>query len=202
MKKKISALLACIILVLSALFLFGCEKDLELTDADAERLLKNLIPRSHEINVILFGSGLRAVPEGYEEAHQSTAYFDVDPDCGYTSIQQIKTSAEQVYSKEYLKEIFIPLFEGVQKLDVDDGALDSSVSARYKEIGGKLKVDVSNEGVSIRGRADVISAWVIEKTPDYVKCKANCVFESGETFEAEYYLTYEDNLWVLYSPSY
>ncbi len=201
MKTRITAILLSLSMLLCAFALSGCKKKLELSDYEADMILRDLVPRSHALNVIFFGEGLKAVDSAYEKEHSETAYFEVSKDENYTSIQEIKNVAELVYSKKYLSEIYIPAFEGIEKTE-NDGALDTSVSPRYKEINGKLSVDVSNKGLEIRGRTTVISAWVTEKTHEYVRCEAICLDEDGKSFNTEFLLTYENDIWVLHSPTY
>lgn len=198
-KKIVSIISAVIVLTVSVCFA-GCSKPLEISDADAERILKDIVPKSYEINDIFFGEGLKAVDEAYTEEHTGTAYYPVRDDCGYSSISEIKYAAEEVYSGNYLKEVYVAAFEGMNSSG-EDGGVDSSYSARYKEIDGKLNVNVNATKLAIRNKMTVISAKVAESTPEYVKCDVTYE-ENGKKNRTYLYLTCESDIWLLYSPTY
>ncbi len=201
-KTKSIAVLLAIITALS--FIVGvfasCSKPLKISDEEALTVLKDLVPKSYDINVIFFGEGLPAVDEAYKEEHSETAYFKVRDDVPYSSINDIKAAAEKVYSKRYLDGIYVGAFKGVAT-ESSDGMVDASVSPRYKEIGGKLMVDVSVAPKQIRGRLEVISAEVTKKTPGYVIVSMT-YSENGKQSVADAYLTLENDVWLLDGPTY
>ncbi len=191
----------CLLLLLLSLSLVACgEKDLEITEEEANAVLKELVPRSYELNVIFFGEGL-AVENPPAVKPTSVTYRPVTADCGYTSIAQIMAKAEKVYSKRYLDGIYVAAFIGVAS-ESSDGMLDTNVSPRYQEIGGKLQADVAAQVKDIRGRLEVVSATVEGATPTYVTTKATCRDESGNTVTITVLLTIENGVWLLDSPTY
>ena len=199
--KSIALLLAITAILLAIVAGFSsCSKPLEISDEEALTVLKDLVPKSYDINVIFFGEGLPAVDEAYEQEHTSTAYFKVRDDVPYSSVQDIKNAAEKVYSSRYLDGIYVGAFKGVAT-ESSDGMLDASVSPRYREIGGELMVDVSVAPKAIRGRLEVISAEVTKKTSKYVKISMT-YSENGKQAVTDAYLTLEDDVWLLDSPTY
>jgi len=196
--KRILILLLLPILVMTSV---SCaEKNLEITVEEATEVLKELVPRSHELNVIFFGEGL-PVENPPDTKPTSVTYQPVAADCGYTSISQIMEKAEQVYSARYLDGVYVAAFIGVAA-ESDDGMLDTTVSPRYQEIGGKLQADTAAQVKNIRGRLEVVSATVEGATPTYVTTKATCRDEDGNTVTLTVLLTWENGVWLLDSPTY
>ncbi len=200
MKLKVySLVLALLIAVLG--MLSSCAAPLKISDEEALEVLKDLVPKSYDINVIFFGEGLAAVDEAYEEEHDKAAYFKVAEDCGYSSIGEIKAAAEKVYSNKYLEDVYVTMFQGLAS-ESSEGTLDTSFSPRYREIGGQLMVNVARKGLNIRPRLEVISAEVTKKTSKYVKVETSCRDKDGKTETFEILLTKENDVWLLDSPTY
>lgn len=198
MIKRIMAVLAAV-LVLFSLAACHRRKPLEISDEEALAVLRDLVPRSYELNVIFFGEGLPAV--GAEGEYTDTTYLPVTDDCGYASIRQIKAAAEKVYSLSYLQGVYVPVFEGLVATS-EDGLLDNNLSARYKEFYGRLYVDVAHDRVDIRGRLTVTACAVKKKTPDYVSVLTECLDENGEKVTTTFLLTLENDVWLLDGPTY
>ncbi len=196
MKRVLILLLALAL----ALPLFSCSKPkpLKISEEEAYEVLCDLVPRSYEFNVIFFGEGLPHEGGEYED----TTYVEVDlAESKYGSIPEIKVEVEKVYSKRYLKSIYINMFVG-SKTTSQDGLLDNDVSPRYKVIDGKLMIDASYDEVDIMGRLTVVSTAVVKKTPKYVSVDAVCQDESGNEIEKRFFLTYENGVWLLDGPTY
>ncbi len=196
MKKILVLLLALAV----ALPFASCSKPkpLKISEEKAHEVLCDLVPRSYEFNVIFFGEGLPHENGVYED----TSYVEVDlTKTKYTSIPAIKNEVERVYSKRYLKSIYINMFVG-SKTTSSDGLLDNDVSPRYKVIDGKLMIDASYDEVNIMGKLTVVSTKVVKKTPEYVSVDAVCLDESGNEIEKRFFLTYENGVWLLDGPTY
>lgn len=173
-------------------------KPLKISEEEAYEVLSTLVPRSYEFNVIFFGEGLPHEDGEYED----TTYVEVDlAESKYGSIPEIKTEVERVYSKRYLKSIYINMFVGSKTTD-KDGLLDNDVSPRYKVIDGKLMIDASYDEVDIMGRLTVVSTAVVKKTPKYVSVDAVCLDEGGNEIEKRFFLTLENGVWLLDGPTY
>ncbi len=195
--KRILVLFLSLVLAAS---MFSCSKPkpLKISEEEAYEVLCDLVPRSYEFNVIFFGEGLPHEDGEYED----TTYVEVDlAESKYGSIPEIKTEVEKVYSKRYLKSIYINMFVG-SKTTSSDGLLDNDVSPRYKVIDGKLMIDASYDEVDIMGRLTVVSTAVVKKTPKYVSVDAVCQDESGNEIEKRFFLTLENGVWLLDGPTY
>ncbi len=201
MRKKYAGVISALFVLGLILSLFAsCSLPLKISDEEALAVLTDLVPKSYDINVIFFGGGLPAVEEAYEEEHTSTAYFKVREDCGYSSVDEIKTAAGKVYSSRYLDGVYVAAFQGVAS-ESADGMVDMSLSARYKEIGGALMVNVAADARNIRGKLTVVSAEVTKKTSKYV-IVSTTVTEDGKESVMNIYLTVENGVWLLDSPTY
>jgi len=196
-------LLLLVALVLATGTVAACapaEEPLEITEEEALRVLKDLVPRSYDLNVIFFGEGLPL--EGMPETKPATLfYLPVSADSPYTKISDVKKAAAAVYSSRYLAGVYVAAFEGVAA-ESTDGLLNTSVSPRYTEYGGKLHGDASAEAKDIRGRLEVLSATVGRCTPEYVTTRVTCREEDGDTVEVTILLTLENGVWLLDSPTY
>lgn len=195
--KRFLVLLLSLVLTVS---MFSCSKPkpLKISEEEAYEVLCDLVPRSYEFNVIFFGEGL---PHEHGE-YEDTTYVEVDlGKSKYSSIPEIKVEVERVYSKRYLKSIYVNMFVG-SKTTSSDGLLDNDVSPRYKEIEGKLMIDASYDEVNIMGKLTVVSTAVVKKTPKYVSVDAVCQDENGNEINKRFFLTLENGVWLLDGPTY
>lgn len=192
------------LLLLGLALLSGCTPKAPPLEIDAETALavvKDLVPRSYEMNVLFFGAGL-PLSEAPTKDDDQTEYIAVSDDCGYASIAQIKTAAEEIYSKRYLNGVYIAAFVGVTSVG-EDGGLDTSVSPRYREIGGKLTMDAHTAvNTNMRGRLTVEAVTVESSTAEYVTTTALCRTEDGQSLTMTVLLAYENGVWLLDSPTY
>jgi len=195
--KRILVLLLSLVLTVS---MFSCSKPkpLKISEEEAYEALCDLVPRSYEFNVIFFGEGLPHEDGEYD----NTTYVEVDlGKSKYSSIPEIKVEVERVYSKRYLKSIYVNMFVG-SKTTSSDGLLDNDVSPRYKDIDGKLMIDASYDEVNIMGKLTVVSTAVVKKTPKYVSVDAVCQDENGNEINKRFFLTLENGVWLLDGPTY
>ena len=105
---------------------------------DVKNELVSLIEGSYEINDIFFGKGLPTYERGgaydqkyglYDPNDYEFSYYEyVTLESPYLFIEQIKSEAEKIYTKDYLEDIYIMCFEGYS--DSDTGLL---TTARYLE---------------------------------------------------------------------
>lgn len=201
MKKALLLILTAVI-VLPLLFSCGNKKKkpLEISEEEALAVLTELVPLSHEFNVIFFGDGLPVVK--YDGEPTDTAYYEVDVSkTDYTTIASIKKAVERIYSKRYLDSVYVNMFIGSQSTSAD-GLLDNDVSPRYKEIQGKLNIDVSYNKLDIMGRLTVVSSEIVKKTHEYVSVKALCLDENGNEINKQFFITKENGVWLLDGPTY
>ena len=195
--RRITKLAAVLLLAASVLSLVSCKAPLKISEEEAYEALKTLIPASYDINVIFFGEGL---PHGGgSRGDGKTSYVKVDSK-EYLSVKDIKNAAEKVYSKSYLAGVYVAAFEGVTA-GSSDGGLDTSVSPRYRDIGGELMINASSPVRKIRGRLELVSSAVGKRTHRYVVVSVVCRGDDGEvTFDA--YLTKQSGTWLLDAPTY
>ena len=171
------------------------------------------------------GTVYYALTASYEEpefeyeydANDNVNYDVVRLDCGYLGVEDIKTAAEEIYSKAYLNSIYSSLFDGIRS---DYGDSSSSVLlARYIEEAGE------EGGVPYLRMSNVTEAIFEEqRTYDYgtmqivkpynkdrvnVTVMANGVYFSSETKKIENGLhevrlsfVLENGKWRLDSPTY
>ena len=195
--KKTIRFAAFVLLAAAMLSLVSCKAPLKISEEEAYEALKTLIPASYDINVIFFGEGLPH--EGAGDTGGKTSYVKVTSK-EYLSVKDIKNAAEKVYSKRYLEGVYVAAFEGVAS-ESSDGGLDTSVSPRYRDIGGELMFNASSSVRNIRGRLEVVSVTVGKRTSDYVKLSVVCRGDDGET-TIDAYLTKQSGTWLLDSPTY
>ena len=162
----LSALMAACTLLLSS-----CGVDY--TEEDIKTAAAKLIESSYEVNEIYFGKGLPAVEEDSEEAKKfadgldvdiaSVSYLPVSDECPYTTIDQLKSLAADVYTSDYCEFLWKRAFEGMSS---DDGA---AVYARYMtDFMGVLTVrsDVAETGAELNRTYDLNSITVDKMKKD------------------------------------
>ncbi|MBE6636482.1 MAG: hypothetical protein E7618_01620 [Ruminococcaceae bacterium] len=200
MKRNFLVSILALILLLTA---FGCgPAKLEISEEQALAVLQDLVPRSYEINVILFGNGLPTEDHAGTGAADGAIYYPVTEDCGYRSTAEIKRAAEKIYSARYLSGIYVFAFTGVHS-DEEDSNLDLSVSPRYRDLAEQgLCVNVTVKPIAIRGRLEVLSVTVGKRTSTYVATEVTCRDESGNTLTLHIPLTKENGVWLLDGPTY
>ena len=202
--KKTRLLSLLLALMTGLALLSGCTPKAPPLEIEAEvalAVVKDLVPRSYEMNMLFFGRGL-PLSEAPTKDENQTEYIAVTDDCGYASIKEIKTAAEKVYSKRYLNGVYVAAFVGVTSVG-EDGGLDASVSPRYREIGGKLTMDAhTTVNTNMRGRLTVEAVTVESSTAEYVTTTVLCKTEDGQSVTMTVLLAYENGVWLLDSPTY
>ncbi len=198
-KHKIIAISAAVLILAAALVFIFADKPLKITEEEALAVLTDLVPKSHEINRILFGEGLPVGEDSEKDNTTAVEYTVIKDGGGYTSIAEIKEAAEKVYSKQYLKGVYVGAFEG-EFMESEQGVI-MTVSPRYREIGGKLYIDVKAQKLNIRDKLEVVSVKVGKRTPKYIKLDTVCR-ENGKELELEMVITKENGAWRLDAPTY
>ena len=189
MKKIITVILS----VLTVLSLASCSSHKK---EDVIEAAKSLIEASYEINEIYFGRGLPASDK------YIGSYAEVDPTCGYSSIDELKNAALKVYSAGYCEDVlFINAFEGRSI----EGDTESASYARYIAYGENkltVRLDAEENGMVLNRTYD-LSTITVEKC---VRDSATITVQSlvdGETDEIiKLNLVFENDAWRLDSPTY
>lgn len=152
-------------------------------EAEIEAALETLIPASYELNEIYFGEGLpisndRETAQAFYDSmgagsEISLNYHPVDPECGYTSIDGIKTATLAVFSDAYSDYLFTMAFEGLSSV-FDEGTemqVTKTVSyARYLDDSGMLTVrmDIPDEAMPLNRTYDTSDFTVIREKNGYI----------------------------------
>lgn len=176
--KKIIGLL----LTVSLLLLVSCGgyDSKELVSA-----INDLAPKARELYSVIYGNDI-----GRSALEESNGYYLVT-DSRYQSIAEIKSAMKEVFSESYIKVISNTAFNGVSS---DEGA----ISAKFKEIGGKLYVNPEVTADFGEPRDfDLDDIKIVKQN----RFKAKVALKSGEE-TLEVTLQKEDGVWKLDSSMY
>ena len=135
-------------------------------------------------------------------------YDYVREDCGYLTINSIKSKAEQIYSKLYLESVYESIFTGIA---VDtSGALMGARYIEQEDKDGEMRLMKAN---SEQAGVNVNRVFLLEtmKMSEKRKSNATNVFVEIDTYLADkpdehltvtVSLYLQDGLWYLNSPTY
>ena len=108
---RIALVALCLLTLFSTV---SCSQPPELSEIKDS--IVTLIESSYEVNDLFFGEGLPTYERGSEEANKLGIYMSMDetyrfyeyikPDSPYVTVDAIKVRAEEVYSKDYLDDVF------------------------------------------------------------------------------------------------
>lgn len=127
-KRIISVLLLALTLI-ATLSASGCTK--KLSRDEATNYIKDLVEKSYEINVIVFGEGLEHLDEKDKDY---PLYSPIIENEKYNSISDIRLAIRKVYSSEYARNLEEIAFVGAQS-----GIEGTTLYPRYIEnIEGEL----------------------------------------------------------------
>lgn len=105
MKRKILWVLLLCMLVLTA-----CGKE-NITEAEVQAVLPDLVENSFVLNTIYFGEGF--VPDADLESNVSGYYYADSMAAGFASISEIKDATEAVFTPEYAAILYAAAFDGM-----------------------------------------------------------------------------------------
>ncbi len=112
-KKRIIALLTIMLILITGVSISGCmPPDFtgpKLTEEQATEYIKDLVEKSYDINVIVFGKGLPHLEERDPDYPQ---YAPVLENEKYNRINDIKLAIRKIYSKSYAESIENVAFRG------------------------------------------------------------------------------------------
>ena len=205
-KKFIAGALAVVVLVVSCVLLFQHNTAPKIEDIYNRMVY--LIESSQEVNALIYGCGVPVWEDDSEYVEFMHVYYGLEParnyeivmpNAKYLSVQQMKESIEQIYSKEYLDEvIYRSIFDGYA---IEDGIGGSVIGvARYYEEGnylwqskdfktfytGMRVYDYSTMQVRSLGKPNrcvvTIDSW-LEDTPEEVETiEILIAFQDGEWY--------------------
>ncbi len=135
-KRFLCLCFSILILLTSLVTMSSCSPNPPDIELVYDRLVE-LIEKSHEVNVIMFGCGLPVYERGNEEDKLIHRYYGVAEDgrefvseyAKFENIEDIKAAALEVYSEDYCNSVFESLFTGY----ASDQIAGSILPARYSE---------------------------------------------------------------------
>ncbi len=171
--------------------------------------LVEVIEKSHEINVLLFGVGLPTYPRGDAEDELIHRYYGVNdvsreyvtPYAKFAMIEQMKEAIAEVYGSDYRESMMASVFTGF----VDTG-ISSGLPARYTEDENSVYqyayLDPLVTGVRVY---DYASMQIVEEDSydSYIRVSIRSYADNrpGEWTTVYLSFVYENGNWYLNSPS-
>lgn len=138
--------------------------------AELKTALDTLLPLSYELNEIYFGEGLPATDDqerisalyGTFAANvKSLNYHPVAEDCGYSSIEDIMTATEAVFTEEYASYLYELAFDGISSDKIEE----EETEAEETELG---EGEIIESGGEISGSSGT-SAVMLDVTASYAR---------------------------------
>ncbi len=129
--------------------------------AELKTALDELLPLSYELNEIYFGEGLPATDDparidalyGTFAANvKSLNYHPVAEDCGYASIEEIKTATEAVFTEGYSNYLYELAFAGISSDKIVEETEAEETEPGEGEIiesGGEITGDSLNSTIKL-----------------------------------------------------
>ncbi len=206
MKKRIFAAIMAFVMIVCALSAFtSCSSEPTDIEGLRERFVY-LIEESKELNVIFFGNGLPVYRRDDPMTEKKMIYFNdslgnydrLMENSEYVSIDHIKIAAEEIYSKDYLSEVYESAFDGIMT-----GELSAYV--RFYDDGEYLCQHVSLYDFTLEERIyDYSTMRVVEPySSDYVNVVIDSYsLKNNVRCEVELSFVFENGNWYLDSPTY
>lgn len=210
MKRSIASLLILLLLAGVILGLSSCASSINPPpdiDSVYDRLVE-VIEKSHEVNVLLFGEGLPVYPRGDAEDELLHRYYGVTdngqeyvtPYSKYASIAEMQAAVAEVYSTEYRESLFETTFTGYT-----DNTVDSVLPARYNEDDKALYQNKNVKPISEGTRVyDYAAMEIVEYShSSYIRVSIPSYTEKDPGKWKTVYLSFvfENGNWYLDSPS-
>lgn len=207
----VKPLLYCVLFISSILF-SGCASSMK--NEEARAILAELVPKSQEVNEILWGEGLPLADEsnGALTTVKGAQYRPVASDCGYTSVDKIKELAASVYSADYLKQVYATAFGEYETDEKDKTEAETGEStaeslgldrlyARYIEEKGVLYENITYTKYTLSTVIYPETAIVVDEGIGLIVCRVDCLIgEEKSTMKIT--LREQDGGWLLDSPTY
>lgn len=179
--------------VAAGILLCGC------AGADEEEIKSSaaaLIEKSYAVNEIYFGCGLPVDEDA--TVPDLTNYLPADPECGYSSIDQLKAAASEVYTADYCEYLFTMAFEG---LSADE---ENTIFARYIEAASGLTVrrDLKETGKKLGRTYDLSDITVVKCVRSRAEISVQSYVDGEKDQVVVLSLLRENGAWRLNSPTY
>ena len=166
--------------------------------SDEKKSGEEAIYEDSENGLYYYRIPLYVEPEFYYTSSDPENYGYVRDDAKCTTVAQIKTLAEKVYSKSYLRSLYELLFDGFE-----------AVPARYSEnsSNGRLMQyenyeSLFNESCVYMFETAEIDTWQSNSTLVRIKIKAYLPSAPDKKYDLVIDLAYENENWYLESPTY
>lgn len=192
--------------VIIALFLLLPSCGSSLSDTEVKETAAKLINESYAVNDLFFGRGLSHNPLGEDGKGDAHTYSIKDVEYSkviskeYTSVEDLKKAALEVYSEDYCDIIFKSAFE-----DMKDDSGKVYAYARYTEdLDGALCVrsDVEKTDITVGRIFDTESIKTVESNGSMVIFTVSSSVRGIEDGEIKLSMTKDDAGWRLDSPTY
>ena len=209
MCKCLLSLCLTVLLLLTSLFtLPACSPNPPDVELVYDRLVE-LIEKSHEVNVVMFGCGLPVYARGSDEDKLIHRYYGVVEDgrefvseyAKFENIDDIKTAARQVYSEDYCNSIFESLFTGYASEGISGSILPARYSEDEKWVYQNSHVDPLVTGTRVYDYASM--KIVSPSSSNMIKVEINSYAEDHpeEWVTVDLSFVYENGNWYLDGPS-
>ena len=206
MKKRIFAAILAFATVICSLTAFvSCSSEPTDIEGMKERFVY-LIEESKELNVVFFGIGLPVYRRDDPLTERKNVYYNSSlgnyerlmENSGYISVDHIKIAAEEVYSSDYLSEVYQGAFDGIM-------TGETSAYVRFYDDGEYLYQHIDIYDFAVNERIyDYSTMRVVEP---YSSTYVNVVIESytlnnAKRQEIDLSFVFENGDWYLDSPTY
>ena len=160
-----------------------------MTEESAKTILDSLLPKSYELNDILWGDGL----EVEDDSDGNVRYRKVKSG-QYASVDDVYAAMGEVFSSEYVKS--------VKSSGIFTGNPDLGINPRYMMINGTLKRNIDYpviDGFSEKnGKIDTSSVQIKKQNSH----SALLLLKYTDGGEKELTLVLENGKWLINSPTY
>ena len=204
-RRYCTAILAFFLVLALSLPMMSCAVNAPDISEVKERFVY-LIVESKELNVVFFGTGLPVYRRGEAISDRKMVYFDdeltgydrVMENTDYLTIDEIKASAELVFSKDYLSDFYESAFDGIM-------TGSSSAYVRFYDDTDWLYQNVNATVFALSERIyDYSTMTIIDPSSDtYVNISVESYSLADPTRRTVYLsFVFENGNWFLDTPSY
>ncbi|MBE6597761.1 MAG: hypothetical protein E7641_08865 [Ruminococcaceae bacterium] len=204
-RRYCTAILAFVLVLILSLSMMSCASKAPDISEVKERFVY-LIEESKELNVVFFGTGLPVYRRGDAISDRKMVYFDdeltgydrVMENTDYLTIDEIKASAELVFSEDYLSDFYESAFDGIM-------TGSSSAYVRFYDDTEWLYQNVNATVFALSERIyDYSTMNIIDPSSDtYVNISVESYSLADPTRRTVYLsFVFENGNWFLDTPSY
>ena len=194
--RSISIITAAVLILLSV----SCSAPI--TDDEAREILGDLVPKSQELNAIFWSDALPLEDKEAAPVKSVTAaqYYEVSSESKYQTVEQLKQAAEEVFSSDYLSDLYPILFDGFSETDAEGS--EYNTQPRYTNSkNGILARDISSFTLEFTTKIDTTNAHVVKSGSDIVRVEVDAEI-NGEETTMDITLRYQNGKWLIDSPTY